>query len=222
MERKPPRRTRERILELALRLFNEYGEPNVNTTIIAEEMNISPGNLYYHFKNKEDIINNVFHHFEKEIDRLLTIPTSPASRPPNVEDAWLFLHVLFELIWKYRFFYRDLNNLLINNRTFELRFKSLLTQKVKMAHWLADGLARQGALTATREEIDALATNMVVVATYWLSYEYVLNPRRFTEPDYVADVVSRGCYQVMALTAPYLTGSARPLFERLAAAYTKP
>lgn len=222
MQRKPPRRTRERILELALRLCNEYGEPNVNTTIIAEEMNISPGNLYYHFKNKDDIINNVFLLFEKEIDRLLTIPVGDERGPPNVEDAWLFLHVLFELIWKYRFFYRDLNNLLINNRTFELRFKSLLNQKVKMARWLTEGLARQGDLRATPAEIEALATNMVVVATYWLSYEYVLNPRRFGEPEYVSEVVSRGCYQVMALTAPYLTGPAQVLFERLAGAYKNP
>ena len=220
MQRKPPRRTRERILELALRLCNEFGEPNVNTTIIAEEMNISPGNLYYHFKNKEDIINQVFQQFEREIDKLLTIPASPDGRLPNVEDAWLFLHVLFELIWKYRFFYRDLSNLLINNRTFELRFKSLLAQKVRMAHWLADGLNRQGALQANRAEIDALATNMVVVATYWLSYEYVLNPRRFGDPEYVSQAVSRGCYQVMVLMAPYLSGPARLLFERLAGAYT--
>jgi AcrR family transcriptional regulator len=219
MQRKPPRRTRERILELALRLCNEFGEPNVNTTIIAEEMNISPGNLYYHFKNKEDIINHVFQQFEREIDKLLTIPASPDARLPNVEDAWLFLHLLFELIWKYRFFYRDLSNLLINNRTFELRFKALLAQKVKVAHWLADGLNRQGALQANRAEIDALATNMVVVATYWLSYEYVLNPRRFSDAEYVSEAVSRGCYQVMALMAPYLAGPARLLFERLAGAY---
>ena len=84
MERKPPRRTRERILELSLQLFNTYGEPNVNTTIIAEEMRISPGNLYYHFKNKDDIINSIFQQFEREIDRLLTVPE---DRKPNVEDA---------------------------------------------------------------------------------------------------------------------------------------
>lgn len=219
MERKPPRRTRERILELSLRLFNEFGEPNVNTTIIAEEMNISPGNLYYHFKNKEDIINHIFQRFEKEIERLLTIPAGDGPRRPNVEDAWLFLHLLFELIWKYRFFYRDLNNLLTNNRTFELRFKTLLAQKVKMARWLAEGLKERGELQASAAEIDALATNMVVVATYWLSYEYVMNARRFTEPEYVAAVVARGCYQVMALAAPYLAGDARRLFARLAAAY---
>jgi AcrR family transcriptional regulator len=217
MERKPPRRTRERILELSLRLFNDFGEPNVNTTLIAEEMNISPGNLYYHFKNKDDIINSIFQQFEREADRLLTVPRQ--DQRPNVEDAWLFLHLMFELIWKYRFFYRDLNNLLINNRMFEMRFKSLLGDKIKMARWLVEGLAQSGELNASRSEREALATNMVVISTYWLSYEYVLNPRKFSEPDVVGAALARGCYHVMGLTAPYLTGDSRALLERLSAEY---
>jgi AcrR family transcriptional regulator len=220
MERKPPRRTRERILELSLRLFNDFGEANVNTTLIAEQMAISPGNLYYHFKNKDDIIQSIFQQFERELERLLAASNAPASdRAPNVEDAWLFLHLLFELIWKYRFFYRDLNNLLINSRKLELRFKTLLEDKVKMARWLCKGLASRGELRASRAEIEALATNMVVVATYWVSYQYVMNPRHFSEPEVVGQAVSRGCYQVLALTAPYLVGDARTLFERLAGEY---
>jgi AcrR family transcriptional regulator len=218
MERKAPRRTRERILETSLRLFNDFGEPNVNTTIIAQEMNISPGNLYYHFKNKDDIVTSIYQQFEREIDKLLTVPQ---DRSPNVEDAWLFLHLLFETIWRYRFFYRDLNNLLINNRTLELRFKTLLGQKVRMARWLCEGLARQQELRASPAEIEALAANMVVVATWWLSYEHVLNPRRAAEPEVLGEALARGCYQVMSLTAPYLTGDARALFEKLAAEYTK-
>jgi len=223
MERKPPRRTRERILDLSLRLFNDFGEPNVNTTLIAEQMAISPGNLYYHFKNKDDIIESIFQQFERELDKLLAVPkASEGQRPPNVEDAWLFLHMLFELIWKYRFFYRDLNNLLINSRKLEMRFKSLLGEKVAMARWLCNGLAQRGELRASKAEIEALATNMVVVATYWVSYQYVLNPRHFSEPEVIGQAVSRGCYQVLALTAPYLVGDARALFERLAAAYLAP
>ncbi|SRR5258706_10055960 len=220
MQRKPPRRTRERILETALRLMNDFGEPNVNTTVIADEMKISPGNLYYHFKNKDDIVTCLYQQFEREADTLLVPPAAtPTRRAPNVEDAWLFLHLLFELIWTYRFLYRDLNNLLINNRTLELRFQSLLENKVATARWLCHGLAQNGELIAQPAEIDALARNMVVITTYWLSYEYVLNPRHFAEPAVLGAALARGCHQVMSLTAPYLTGAARVLFERLASNY---
>ena len=72
------------------------------------------------------------------------------------------------------------------------------------------------------DDAEALATNMVVVATYWVSYQYVLDPRHFSEPAVIGQAVSRGCYQVLALTSPYLVGDARALFERLAAAYLAP
>ncbi len=216
MDRKQPRRTRERILDVALRLFNDFGEPNVNTTLISEEMKISPGNLYYHFKNKDDIINCIFQDFEREMDQLLAVPT---GRSANVEDAWLFLHLLFEQIWKYRFFYRDLNNLLANNRTLEIKFKQLLNEKVQVARRLCEGLQSAGDLSADPREIEALATNMVVVATYWLSFSYVLDPRRSNEPAVAGAALQRGCYQTMALTAPYLSGKSRALFEKLASEY---
>ena len=105
MEKKPKRRTRERILEASLRLFNDFGEPNVTTTVIADDLNISPGNLYYHFHSKDEIVNELFTGFEREINETLAAPTRRAA---NVEDMWLFLHVLFEEIWKYRFLYREI------------------------------------------------------------------------------------------------------------------
>jgi AcrR family transcriptional regulator len=212
MLQKAPRRTRERILELSLRLFNDFGEPNITTTVIAEEMGISPGNLYYHFRNKDDIVNSIFAQFEAEIVRMLNVP---AGRRTNMEDVWAYLHLMLELIWRYRFFYRDLNDLLSRNRTLELQFKAILDHKNKIARQLCDDLRSEGALDAADTEIAAMATNMVVVATYWLSYEYVRNPRKYSEQQAIAEALARGCNQVLSMLGPYLRGEARQRFEKL-------
>jgi AcrR family transcriptional regulator len=217
MERKPPRRTRERILALSLQLFNDFGEPNVTTSNIAEEMNISPGNLYYHFRNKDDIINCLFSEFEKEMEGMLSAPREAAS----VEDAWFFLHTLYELIWRYRFFYRDLNNLLANNRTVETHFKRILQHSSDVTRTLCSGLRDAGELTATDRELDSMCTNVVVVATYWLSWEYVMNPRQFNDQAKMSEALARGVYQTFSLVAPFLNGNSRALFEKLAAEYLK-
>jgi AcrR family transcriptional regulator len=156
-------------------------------------MNISPGNLYYHFKNKDDIINCIFQQFEREIDKLLALPS---DRAPNVEDAWLFLHVLFELIWKYRFFYRDLNNLLANNRTLELKFTAADAEGqgcARAMRWTGQG--REQASARDRGACD----QQVVVATYWLSYSTCWI-RATSTNRIVGAALQRGCYQVMALT----------------------
>jgi len=218
MERKRPRRTRERILEVSLRLFNDIGEPNVTTSAIADELNISPGNLYYHFRNKEEIVDALFEQFEREIDGLLE---APQNRDITFEDAWLFLHLLFESIWRYRFVYRDLNDLLSRNRKLELHFRTILDRKSRTAHRLFSALADQKQLFAEPRELDALATNMVVVTTWWLSYEYVRNARRFNDPAYQGAAMARGAYHVLALLAPYLSDEGRTLFTRLAAEYLK-
>jgi AcrR family transcriptional regulator len=216
MPPKAPRRTRERILELSLSLFNEFGEPNVTTTIIAEELHISPGNLYYHFRNKDDIVNSIFIQFEGEIERMLAVPDGSRS---NIEDVWLYLHLMFELVWRYRFFYRDLNDLLTRNRTLELQFKQILANKIRVAQQLCERMRSDGSMQASDQEIEALATNMVVVATYWLSYEYVRSPRNFSAPQAMSDAWGRGCYQVLSLLGPYLNAETHALFDKLAQEY---
>ena len=211
---KPKRRTRERILEASLRLFNEFGEPNVTTTLIADDLNISPGNLYYHFHNKDEIVEAIFAEFEHEIEEILTVPT---HRQAHVDDIWLFLHLLFEQIGKYRFFYRDLNDLLTRNRTLEIHFKQILAHKVLTAARLCEGLVAAKTMHASPNELHALSTNMAVIATYWLSFEYARDPRSRMENERIG----RGVYQVMAMVSPFLVGEARTLLEKLSAEYLR-
>ena len=97
----------------------------------------------------------------------------------------------------------------------EVHFKRLLERKVEVATALCEGLVASGEMKAAKVDIPALATNMVVVATYWLSYDYVRNPRH-QQPE---ATLASGAYQVVALAAPFLAPRARALFDRLASAY---
>ena len=212
---KKPRRTAERILEVTLMLFNRFGEPNVSTTLISAELSISPGNLYYHYPAKDELINALFDRYERALGEIL----QAADSVENVEDAWLFMHMLFELVWDYRFLYRDLNDLLSNNRRLETHFQFVLKNKARAMHALLDGLSRNGAVRLSSAEAAPLATSMVVLVTYWLSYEYVRDPRKALEPESAAAAMGRGGYHALALLLPHLDAESRAHLNTLAAAY---
>ena len=215
MQPKKPRRTAERILEVTLDLFNRFGEPNVSTTLISAELNISPGNLYYHYPAKDELINSLFDRYEKALSELL----HAADNVRNVEDAWLFFHMLFELIWQYRFLYRDLNDLLSKNRRLETHFQFVLKNKSRAVQSVLDGLNRGGVMRIDSREAEPVASSMVVVLTYWLSYEYVRDPRRALEPESAGAALLRGAYHVLSLLMPYLETASREHLHALAGSY---
>ena len=217
MAKKAPRRTAQRILEAALELFNRFGEPNVSTTLVAAELGISPGNLYYHYPAKDELINRLYEGYETELTELL----HAADGVGDVEDAWFFMHSLFELIWRNRFLYRDLNDLLSKNRNLETQFQLVLKNKVRAIRELLAGLGRAGHLDIDAREVDALAQCMVVVLTYWLSYEYVRNPREALEPAHVQGALLRGGHHVLQLLAPYQAPEQRRHLLTLNDAYAR-
>ena len=215
MVKKAPRRTAERILEVTLDLFNRFGEPNVSTTLISAELGISPGNLYYHYPAKDELINSLFDRFESALNELLN--ASDGVR--DVEDAWFFMHSLFELIWQHRFLYRDLNDLLSKNRRLETHFQTVLKNKTRAVKTLLDGMSRAGAVHIDSREVEATATSMVVVLTYWLNFEYVRDPRNALEPENAQSALLRGAQHVLNLLAPYLEQKQRMHLLQLVGAY---
>ncbi len=205
MVKKAPRRTAERILEVTLDLFNRFGEPNVSTTLISAELRISPGNLYYHYPAKDELINALFDRYERDLNELL----HARDNISNVEDAWFFMHSLFEIIWNYRFLYRDLNDLLSKNRRIETHFQWILKNKTKSIKTLLDGMSRSGAVQIDSREVETTATSMVVVLTYWLSFEYVRDPRHALEAENAQSALMHGAHHVLHLLVPYLEASQR-------------
>lgn len=218
MVKKSPRRTAERILEVTLALFNRFGEPNVSTTLISAELSISPGNLYYHYPAKDELINALFDRYERALNTLL----NAAEDVRDVEDAWFFMHTLFELIWQYRFLYRDLNDLLSKNRLLETHFQSVLKNKTRAVKALLSGMSRSGAMQIDSSQLEPTATSMVVVFTYWLSFEYVRDPRHALEAENAQGALMRGAHHALNLLAPYLEPGQRTHLLQLAGAYNQP
>ena len=204
------RQTRQRILDASLVMFNAQGEPNVTTNHIADELEISPGNLYYHFRNKDDIIEQLFAGYEQRMDAALS---SPSGRLPGLEDVWLQLHLVFECIWDYRFLYRDLVDILTRNRRLRLRFARILKRADEQAHQVMRGLVQAGVMRASADEVDAAATNILVIATFWLNYAAARGDK--DERTSIRD----GIVQVMMLIAPFLRDAERVHLNTLTRAY---
>jgi AcrR family transcriptional regulator len=214
-EKKRPRRTAERILDTTLDLFNRFGEPNTSTTLISAELGISPGNLYYHYPAKDELIERLYDRYDAALGDLLRAADDVA----DVEDAWLFFHMLFELIWQYRFLYRDLNDLLSNNRKLEQQFQFVLQRKATAVRAVLAGLGRAGGIAIAQRDAAPVATAMVVVITYWLSFEYVRDPRRALEPEAAGGSLLRGAFHVLTLLSPYLAADGREHLHALATRY---
>ena len=212
-EKKRPRRTRERILETSLALFNRHGVSQVTTGDIADELNISPGNLYYHFANKDEIVNELAAALEA---RLAPLFADPRERRLGVDDLWLWLHLLFEQMRAYRFLYHDLDLLTKRDRALGVRFASLLRKGATAVIQWCGAMVAGGTMDATSAEIDALAHNAMLIAAYWPSYDRV---RRAGHEDPPAPDAGRAAYQVMALFGPYLAPHARAHLDRVAAGY---
>ncbi len=200
-------KTRDRILHTSLLLFNEEGEAKTTTVDIANELDISPGNLYYHFKGKDVIIAELFGQFEQGLSEILSVPIESSL---SVEDNWFYLYVVFEEMYNYRFLYRNLSNLLDRYPELKRRFRRLLKLKRAAIHAVWSTLHRESAVAMDEDQVDALVDNMVLLLNYWLNYDHLLHEER--QP---ALIIHQGVYQLMSMLAPYLGAEDRDFYSQV-------
>jgi len=101
--------TKTRILDTALALFNEQGTASVTTNHIAEALAMSPGNLYYHYRNKAEIVRGLFARIAAAWAENYAIPVDAM---PDLAMVERMVAGNFAIQAQYRFFFRDLTLLL--------------------------------------------------------------------------------------------------------------
>ncbi|MDI9331639.1 MAG: TetR/AcrR family transcriptional regulator [Alphaproteobacteria bacterium] len=215
MAKKAPRRTAERILEVTLGLFNRFGEPNVSTTLISNELGISPGNLYYHYPAKDELVNALFTRYKADLLELLV----SAPEIKHWEDAWFFIHHLMERVWTHRFIYRDLNDLLSRNRRLESEMKDVLQHKDTAFQVMLARLNHAGLINMSEADRQITARHLVLQSTWWLSYAYVRQPRHALEDDNGPAAMVEAAQSMLALCKPYVPGDEKRDLDRLLSCY---
>jgi len=202
------RNTKELILSTSLALFNELGEPNVTTNHIADEADISPGNLYYHYRSKDDIVIELFKRFLIQFQPLTDVPDDLAL---EAEDLWFQLHLSFELKGQFRFLYRNLSDLTSRIPDLDKAMRGLLLRERQAATTLLDGLQRNGALKISPQEQSMLVDNFLLAVTYWIPYADIFDPQGMQQGSAQIEAIAR----VLQMLTPHLQEPARTQFTTI-------
>lgn len=194
-------KTRDRILHTSLALFNEEGEAETTTIDISNELDISPGNLYYHFKGKDQIIAELFAQYEHALSHTLTAPIEKplSDASGSVETNWYYLYVVLEEMYQYRFLYHNLDNILHRYPALRRGFRRLMQLKRAAMFAICQTLLKQDVIDARDQQLLGLADNMTLCLTFWFNYEDLLHDSRPPEI-----TIHQGVLQLLTMVAPYL------------------
>jgi len=192
-------KTKDKIIQGSIELFNKQGERNVTTNHIAAHVGISPGNLYYHYNNKDDIIRSIYKLYEKNLDKMFQ-PQESSSM--GMDEMMFYLDRVFYSMWQFRFFYANLPDILA--RDDELHQRYLVAQKRLYSRMMMilQEIRTQGFMTLDDDMIEDLSHTLKLVFTFWVSYQYTQ-----TQAEITRSTISEGVLKVIGIFKGYLTPS---------------
>ncbi|MBN8536186.1 MAG: TetR/AcrR family transcriptional regulator [Deltaproteobacteria bacterium] len=196
-------KTKDRILDISIELFNRNGVVAVTTNHIAKEMSISPGNLYFHYDNKEEIILELFKRMCKETYQIWRPKRSLKTSPMEFVDE------NFEVYWKYRFFHREMYSIRRKDPSLSKMWKIHVEKMMKHMRVLYRHWVEQGKMTKVKNDNEMLYVfeSLLAMATTFLQFF------ESTEKTTGRKSIDRGKTHVARLLLPYTIDKTRDEFE---------
>lgn len=166
-------KTKEKIAVKALQLFNEKGYNNVTTRHIATELNISPGNLHYHFKHSEDIINLLFRALISKMDALMK--KLEKNEYKDLESLYDLTYSSFEIFYNYQFIFLNFLDILHRLPEIEAEYELLNIRRKEEFQTIFESFQKNKIF---KEDIpdfimDNLLTQMFVFGNNWISHNKI-------------------------------------------------
>jgi len=190
-------KTRDKIIQASIELFNEQGERNVTTNHIAAHLAISPGNLYYHFRNKEDIILSIYEEYARSL-LLDTLPQVSAEAKP-LDSLILYMDSVFQTTMKFRFFYSNLPVLLDKNPILREKYVEVQQSISERVSQLLILLRGADFIEFADDELADIVSILRLINTFWVSFHQTQ-----TIVNEVNDsVFYQGVLKILVILRPY-------------------
>ncbi len=196
--------TKERIIQSSIALFNEHGERAITTNHIAAHLGMSPGNLYYHFKNKNDIIRHIFAGYATHLAESFTPIEEGQSTLTQLEG---YLDGLASLMSRYHFFYDNLGDILGRDATLKEQYITMQTRLFEQVYSVIEGMHHADIIEVAQEDITQLVHMLKLMVSAWTPYI----KSQTSEGVISQEAVYQGIVNVVMLFKPY--GTARGKME---------
>jgi len=195
----------------SLVLFNEHGEPNTALNDIADEVDISPGNLHYHFRKKADVVSALLAEFQADARQVLQ-PAQTTSA--SLDDFLVFLHLLLELKEAYAFLWRDMETLVVDQPNVGTALKHFARGLTAAFELLLRGLVATGVLDLDERDMPTVARNLAVIALFADRFDALVGSGESADDEALRIVAA-----VLDVLRPLAAKDAAPHLEGLAAHY---
>ncbi|MGC5742914.1 TetR/AcrR family transcriptional regulator [Chryseobacterium sp. NFX27] len=161
-------KTKDKILSKALELFNEKGYNNITTRHIAAGLNISAGNLHYHFKHSEDIIKILFSELILKMDVLLNDLQKIENK--TLEDLYHFTFSIYEVFYSFRFIFMNFFDILKHIPAIESQYESINMSRKEEFQVIFKGFQKNNIFRNNVPDfiLKSLTTQIFIIADNWI------------------------------------------------------
>lgn len=196
------------ILYTSRQLFNEKGFYQVTIRMIANQLNMSSGNLNYHFKKREDIFEALYFEMVSEFDkRLIELPQTEISMRQIHQDMLASMQKMVH----YTFFWTDLYQLLQISSKVNAHFQEVYIQRIKGCLYLFQQMQSLELLNVFQTEKDSkyLAERMVQYGNTWLYSS------KLYDTEIKNEHIAHYANTLLSILTPYFTKKGKQQFDEL-------
>ena len=199
--------TKDKIIATAIDLFNIHGTKAISTNHIAKEMGISPGNLYYHFGSKNDIIRSISDNFSNDLGSVLIIQLDTISDFSS--NLTSLFNRFFKIQQSYQFLFLEGVYLTKQDSRLLDNYTNLRSLIKKGYHELLSNLVKIKVMKRqSLNIIDDLLDAQWIIMWYWINHT-ILDKNTYDDSQ-----IKKGIKLSFSIIKPQLTSIGKVAFDR--------